>query len=846
VSQDSYELEATVNGETLGSGPIHSSSSVLNPWPFRPLTSRECVDWRVRVQGANGWSPWSEPEDFEVGLLDASQWKGKFIRSSDEPSLAPKGHRPALYFRCTVELDEKPFQARLYATAHGIYEFFIDGRRVGDLELTPGFTSYKANLEYQTYDVTNLLDRGAHSLVAVVSDGWWRGAFGFTHQDCCFGTKLALLAQLEWSVSDGAPMTVATDESWETSIEGPVRAADLMEGEKIDLRIPFPPESGWTPAVVAADPDARLTVSPAPPSRAVEIFRPTEISRIDSDHQVVDFGANINGWVRLSGSRLGQAGTNVRLRHGEMLGIDGCVDTSNLASFDFFTQEPIDVGQIDEVVSAGPGSPLFEPRHTTHGFQYVSLEGADDLSAEDISGVMVHTDLERTGWFSCSDELLNQLHEAAVLSFRGNACEVPTDCPTRERAGWTGDWQIFCPTAAFIYDVAGFSDRWLRDVAADQWDDGRIVNFSPDPYNWPGKEEGPAAGMNGSAGWGDAAVIVPYEMWQSYEDVDLLRRQYPSMRAWLEFALERAADHRHPTMVAKRPVAAPHDRFLWDVGFHWGEWTEPNVDPTPILSGQVDVAEIATAYLFRSLRLFAEIADLLDRQDDAAWASSTASDVRQAWRLEFIDADQRVTRDTQANLVRALAFGLVDDAERDGVVSQLVDRIREAGTTLGTGFLATPFLLPVLADHGQVDLAYELLFQNKEPSWLYMIEAGATTIWEHWGGLNDSGQGSLNHYSKGAVISFLHRYVAGLRPINGEPAYRRFEIRPVPGGDITHAQARLVTPYGVASSSWQREGSSIAIDVEVPPGTEATVTPPGGSASRLGPGKHQVLAPWIK
>ena len=554
---------------------------------------------------------------------------------------------------------------------------------------------------------------------------------------------------------------------------------------------------------------------------------------------MVDFGSNINGWISIAGAKLGGFGNTVRVRHGELLGRDGDVDTDHLRSFDFMTHEPIEVGQVDEVISSGLDSPDFEPRHTTHGFQYASVSGASDLTPADVKGVLVHTDLEPTGWFSCSDDRLNKLHAAAVLSFVDNACEVPTDCPTRERAGWTGDWQIFVPAAAFLYDVAGFSDRWLRDLSADQWKDGRVANFAPDPYNVPGKEKGIASYLTGSAGWGDAAVLVPHQMWQSYGDLDLLRRQYASMRAWVEFALARAAGHRHPTRIAQRPEPAPHETYLWDIGFHWGEWCEPGADPEPILSGEIDVAEIATAYLYRSMCTLAEVADLVGISFDSRLYELTALKVRDAWRAEFLDPDGTVLRDSQANLARALAFGLVDEAERTQVAEQLVKRILDDGTTVGTGFLATPFLLDVLTDNGHSDIAYALLLQTKAPSWLHMIESGATTIWENWEGLDNNGSGSLNHYSKGAVVSFLHRYVAGLRPVAGSPAYRSFEVRPVVGGGITRAEARLLSPYGPIETSWRVEGDSFALGFSVPSGTQADVTLPDGRTMTRGPGSYK-------
>jgi len=832
-----YQVEATIDGDVLASEPADEATPFLRAWPFPALGSRSRVSWRVRVRSEADWSEWSAADQFETGLLAVSDWQGGFIGAGDRKPVPPRGERGAVYFRRRFTVPaRRPVRGRVYATAHGIYELHLDGTRLGDLELTPGCTAYRSHLEAQTYDVTALLTPGEHELVATVSDGWWRGATGAAHADRCYGTALALLAQLEFADQDGRRIVIPSDESWQVSAGGPIRAADLMEGQRVDQTIPL---GGWAKATIVAAPGPELTASPAPPTRRVQQYRPLSVTTVDSGAQVIDLGANINGWVRLSGAALGPAGNRVTLRHGERLGADGDVDAAHLGA-DIPGLGLVPVGMVDEVISAGPGAPDFEPRHTTHGFQFVSVTGAGDLGPDDVTGVMVHTDLRRTGWFSCSDARLNALYEATVLSFRGNACEIPTDCPTRERLGWTGDWQLFVPTAAFLYDVAGFSARWLRDLAADQWADGRVPNWVPD--NMYQRRDGQLGQITGSAGWGDAAVYVPYQIWQSYGDTEILASQFDSMRAWVDFALGRAAGGRHPSRAAARPQPAEHERYLWDTGFHWGEWLEPGDDFADSLRPELDKADVATAYLYRSAATLAEVAGLLGKSAHGSHYRMIAGRVRDAWRAEFAAPDGTVTLATQANLARALAFGLVDDGDRDRVAADLVKLVRAAGDHLGTGFLATPFLLPVLADHGHLDVAYDLLGQTSAPSWLHMIESGATTVWENWEGLDANGKGSLNHYSKGAVISFLHSHVAGLRPVPDVPAWREFEVRPCPGGGITSAQARLDTPYGPIGAAWRIEGGTFSLDVQVAPGTHARVTLPGGTPKICGPGDHRFSA----
>ena len=518
-----------------------------------------------------------------------------------------------------------------------------------------------------------------------------------------------------------------------------------------------------------------LVASPAPPVRRIEELRPVKVTTIAPGHQVFDLGQNINGWVRLTD--LGPEGTTITLTHGEALGPDGDVTTDHLKPADIpFIDRELTAGQVDRVTSAGVEGDVFEPRFTTHGFQYVRVEGHPGvLTADDLVGVVVHTDLRPTGSFECSDAKVNALHEAAVWSFRGNACDIPTDCPTRERAGWTGDWQLYVPTATFLYDVAGFSTKWLRDLAAAQWDSGVVPNMLPMP---PDEQKGFLEKLNGSAGWGDAAVLVPWEIYLEYGDTRLLEEQWPSMVAWLGFVERTAAEERHPSRVEARPEAAPHEKYLWDAGFHWGEWLVPGEDLSDFGAFIArDKGDVATAYYAWTASHAAQIALVLGRDDEAARYQHLSSSAASAWRTEFLGDDGRITPYNQANLVRALKFGLIPDSLRQDTADQLAKLVRDNGTRLATGFLSTPDLLPMLAEHGHLDVAYDLLFQNQTPSWMAMIDRGATTVWERWEGIDEDGvpHESLNHYSKGAVISFMHRYVAGL--VRLEPTWRRFRVR---------------------------------------------------------------------
>ncbi|WP_314220444.1 family 78 glycoside hydrolase catalytic domain [Streptomyces zaehneri] len=880
-------------GTGWDSGRVDSADSMHVPYGGPPPGSGERITWRVKVWTDLGESAWSGEAWFETGLLEPADWQARWIEPvvpgvpgepgdpvpdgagvpgepgdpvpdgagvpgepvpdgagvhgapvPGGPGVPPAGHRPAPLLRTAFTAGSPVRRARLYATAQGLYEVFLNGERVGDAELTPGFTQYDVRLQVQAYDVTALLREGENALGAVLSDGWFRGQVGVTRAHDQWGERVSFLAQLHLEHTDGTTSVVSTDRHWRWA-PGPVVAADLIAGQFTDLRgtpvgwdLPGYDDSAWTPVEVADHGHAGLVASPAPPVRRVEELAPVSVTRPRPDRQVFDLGQNINGWVRLTD--LGPAGTRLTLTHGESLGPDGDVTTDHLRVDMPFLPEPLPAGQVDRVVSAGRPGEAFEPRHTTHGFRYVRVEGhPGELTADDLRGVVVHSDLRRTGWFDCDDERVDRLHEAARWGLRGNVCDIPTDCPTRERAGWTGDWQLFVPTAAFLYDVSGFSAKWLRDVAADQWPDGTVANISPACRTEGPK--GPVAHLNGSAGWGDAVVIVPWQLYLAYGDPGILEELWPAMTAWLGRVERAAREERHPDRIRRSALPAPHERYLWDTGFHWGEWLVPGEKVGDLAAyAALDKADVATAYYAHSTRLAARIARVLGHDEDAGRYRDLSERVRAAWRTEFVAADGSLRPDTQAHHVRALAFDLVPAGLRARTAARLVELVRAAGTHLGTGFLATPDLLPVLADSGHLDVAYELLLQDTAPSWLHMIDRGATTVWEHWDGVGADGTAhdSLNHYSKGAVVSFLHRCTAGIRPDEDAPGYRRFTVAPRPGGGLTRARAEHHSPYGPIRSSWHIEDGRFRLSVTVPPGTTAHVVLPDGARHHAGPGTH--------
>jgi alpha-L-rhamnosidase len=775
--------------------------------------------------------------------LDA--WTASWIEPL-EAAEARELQRPAHHLAREFLCDAPVRSAILRITAHGVYEAFLNGTRIGDRELTPGFTAYRKRLQVQSFDVTGLVRKGPNALGALLSDGWWRGQHGIARQIDSYGARTALLAELRLRLESGDAVVAATDATWR-STPSHVLGADLVAGEVHDLRRRVPgwaepgtDRSAWSPVRVAEHGFETLCDPIGPPSRRVQELPAVSVRELAPRRHVVDFGRNSHGWIRLAD--LGPAGTTLTITHGEALDASGDVTQHNVEHSPFAPPRGFPVPfQTDVVTSAGDGS-AFEPRHSTKGFRYVRVEGhPGPLDPGSLTSVVVHTDLRRIGDFACSDERIDRLHAAAEWSFRGNACELPTDCPTRERSGWTGDWQLYVDTAAYLYDVVDFSVKWLRDLAAEQRPDGAVSNIVPDPHDFERDTKSFWSNMQGSSGWGDAAVHVPWELHLASGRTDFLAPQLDSMRRWVDFAAGRAAAGRHPERAAARPQPLPHERYLWDSGFHFGEWLEPGV---PIADEfrrilTMDHGPTATAYLYRSADELSRIAALLGERAMRERYAELAAHVRDAWCTEFIDADGRVRPATQAHLARALAFGLVPDELRARTAGDLVARIRAAGTHLGTGFLATPFLLPVLADHGHLDVAYELLFQDTEPSWLVMIDRGATTIWEQWDGVKADGtvSASLNHYSKGAVIGFLHRYVAGLQRL--EPGHRRFRVAPRPGGGITHARTHHDSPHGRIEVGWRLAAGGGEIDVTVPPDTEAELVLPDGHAEPLAPGRYQ-------
>jgi alpha-L-rhamnosidase len=827
--QAAYELEITRSSGTQGSttwssGRLESPDSVLVAWPAPPLSSREAASVRVRVWGGSGEvSDWSVPSPVEAGLLEPSDWTAVPIGGSWPEDPESDFRRPPIVrreFAATAAVAS----ARLYVSAHGLYEVEINGTRVGDDSLSPGWTVYGSRLRYYTYDVTALIVPGDNAIGSWLGDGWYRGRLGWRGSfHNLFGADLSLIAQLEISYADGSTTTVATDDSWRASL-GPIVSSGLYDGEVYDARAEQAgwssahfDDSAWSPVAIGNRDPATFVAPDGPPVRCTEEVAPVEVIQTPTGKTVLDFGQNLVGRMRIRVS--GKPGDTVTLRTAEVLQ-DGDIYTRPLRS----------AKSTDVYTLAGRDVEEWEPRFTSHGFRYAEIDGwpGDVTQAVADGGIVArvyHTDMERTGWFSSSNELVNRLHENVLWSMRGNFVDIPTDCPQRdERVGWTGDIQVFAPTATFLYDVSGMLSSWLKDVAVEQLPDGTVpwyVPVIPAREMWTPIRPG--------AVWGDVAVLTPWVLYERFGDAGILANQYESARRWVDL-VDRLAGDDH----------------LWDEGFQLGDWLDPAAPPQDPADATTDRYLVATAYFAWSTQHLALSAEVLGKTEDAARYFALASQVRAAFAAEYLLPDGRMTSDAQTAYSLALTFDLIPDAaQRAAAGTRLAELVAEAGNRIATGFAGTPIVSDALSRSGAIKVAYDLLLEEECPSWLYAVTQGATTIWERWdsqrpdGSVNPGTMTSFNHYALGAVADWLHRVVAGIEAT--EPGYRSILFRPQPGGGFTGASAAHETPYGRASIDWRLDGPELTVKVVVPTGTSAVVELPGHDPVSVESGGHSFV-----
>jgi alpha-L-rhamnosidase len=805
VLQTAYQIQVALDGHfeepVWDTGKYSSDRSIQVEYGGVGLKPGCRYFYRVRAwDNLGNQSEWSEAAFFETGLLDKTEWTAQWITPGMETD--PSEVKPCPLLRTTFEIDGPIKYARLYATSLGLYELHLNGSRVGDEYFTPGWTSYGKVLQYQTYDVTAQLCSGKNAIGALLGEGWYAGHLTWEGQRRnIYGDKLALLAQLHIVYEDGRSQMVASDVGWKSSV-GPVLKSEIYHGELYDATLekegwdtPAYDDTGWNGVKVLESSKDILTAQINEPVRKIEEIKPREMFRTPLGELVIDFGQNMVGWVKFKTA--GKAGSRVRLKHAEVLDANGNFYTDNLRG----------AKQTIEYILKGIGEEVFEPHFTFQGFRYVKVEEyPGEPKLEQFTGIVVHSGMEPTGSFECSDPRVNQLQRNILWGQKGNFVDVPTDCPQRdERLGWTGDAQVFIRTACYNMNTALFFKKWLQDLAADQLPNGGVPFVVPHVL---------AADSYSSSAWGDAAVICPWTVYLCFGDVKILENQYESMKAWVEYIRKQG-----------------ENEYLWNTGFHFGDWLGLDSKEGSYFGATANDL-ISTAYYAYSTGILAKTARVLGKSGDAEEYEELYKNVAEMFRKEFVTPAGRLAVPTQTAHVLALMFDLVEEKDRKRTADTLIKYLEENKYHLTTGFVGTPYLCHALSNAGYTDAAYKLLMQEDYPSWLYQVKKGATTIWEHWDGIKPDGSfwsadmNSFNHYAYGAVGDWLYRVVAGLEIREDKPGYKHIVMRPQPGGGLHYAKAGLKSLYGMIRLEWSIEEGKMTVKAVVPCNTTAELTLP--------------------
>jgi len=820
--QHAYQIRIAP-GEQLGdgghlswdTGRVESPRCTDVPYEGSALDPGARYTWSVRVwEGGEEPSAWSDPAFFEVELDNSAGWQASWIglgriRTVAQPPTAPgpydgvvKALPPSPYLRREFYVPGAVTSARLHITALGLYEARLNGGRVGDSVLAPGWTDYGQRVQYQTYDVTSLVREGANVLGAIVADGWYSGFVGFDAKraGAMYGDAPELLAQLVISLTDRSRLTVVTDDGWRAAF-GAIRHADLLMGERHDLGMelsgwdsPGFDGSSWMPVRCKPRGTVRLVADPGPQVRVIEQVPAVSLTTDSSGRYIADFGQNLSGWVRLHYN--GAAGTHIRVRHAEVLDADGSLYVDNLRS----------ARQTDEYITA-EGPAALEPRFTLHGFRYAEISGCDRLDRSALTAQVVHSDIAVTGSFESSESWLNRLFTTIDWGQRGNFISVPTDCPQRdERLGWLGDAQIFARTASYNRDVAAFFAKWLDDIDDARLPSGAFPDIAPRlNLTW-----------GGAPAWADGGVIIPWTLYLMYGDRGNLERHYGAMTEWMDFV-----ERGNPEFIRN-----------YELGNSYNDWLAPGDDLTP-------PELLATAYWAYDAELMSQIAQLLGRPDDAVEYQALRSKIDAAFTDAFVATDGSIASGSQTAYALGLHMNLIPEDLRATAAGHLVAAIEAAGWSLTTGFVGVGYLLPVLSSTGYTDIAYRLLCQNAYPSWRYMLDHGATTIWERWNGwtpergFQSPWMNSFNHYALGSLGEWLYRFVLGIEPAPGSNAFDRLVLRPHPGGGLTFARGAYESVRGSIRSAWKQGSGRFSLAVELPPGVTASVRVPSADASSV-------------
>lgn len=826
--QTSYEVQVKRSStEEPKTFTFDKSDTVLVPWPDSPLVSSETASVRVRSLGScddgkcdTDWSQWT---GVEASLLKQGDWTAKTIvppTRTDTRHPDENGTRP-YRFRKTFTFPEGIVRTRLYITALGVYEVYLNGRRVGDECLAPGWTAYQHRIQFQTFDVGSLITPGTNTIVVEVAEGWYTGRLlwgdGIRN---VYGKDIGVLAQLQVFSAEGSTtpsQTVCTDESWECA-PSPIVASGIYDGETLDLGLDYDftgsAQAPWTSVKVIDSLESTLVASSFPAIRVTQSIKPVVITKDPDGKTLIDFGQNLVGRVRIP-SLSRPDGHRVVLRFAEVLE-HGRLGTRPLRH----------AKATDSIIfSGGRALKDWYPHYTYHGFRYVEVTGwsaddSDPLTSESLFAEVMHSDLVRTGQFSCSDERLNRLHENVVWSMRGNFVGIPTDCPQRdERLGWTGDIQVFSPTASYIYDCCGFLTNWMRDVVAETLDKGGVV-----PLVVPNAmKDGPWPAVP-QAIWDDVIVLVPWTLYLQFGDIEVLKQSWDGMKAYLR-AIRRDDD-------------GLWDPTLWQLG----DWLDPNAPPSDPGLARTDGTLVADEYLVHVTSTMIKIAEILGIPQDLQYFKDEHAKLSQAFRDKYITKSGLVVGDSQTSLALSLVFNLhSNESQRSVAAARLARLVRYAKFQVSTGFAGTPVVLHALTQGGYQQVAYRMLLEDSCPSWLYPVRMGATTIWERWdsmledGSINPGEMTSFNHYALGSVANWMHTNIGGISPL--EPGWKKFLVKPSPGGTITNSRASFKSSNGDISCHWNLEADTLKGEVTVPPNVRAVIEGPNGRVE-VGSGKH--------
>ncbi len=844
-TQTAYEIKACLGDvEAWNSGKVSGNQmSALYDGPA--LQSRDRICWQVRLwDESDAVGEWSEPAVFEMGLLRKEDYRAQWILP--ELEMDPEIHKPASYLRKTFVLERPASSARLYITCHGLYEAWINGHRVGDFVLAPGSSAYDKRLFVQTYDVTDLVQPGENQVQVILGDGWYRSCSGVDGDRNLYGEDVALYFQLE---ADGQPVCLS-DDTWEATQDGPIRMDDMQQGEVVDARIEI--LAGWHEVKLGDFGVDNLCASNCVAIKEREKFT-GKLLWTPNGERVLDFGQNLAGYLEFH--LTAHAGDTITLTCGETLDENGNFTQENFQD----RQRHKEGGTRQQVVyTCREGLNQYKTKFSIWGFRYAKVETNADLTGSTFTAIAVYSDMDRLGWFQCGNEDVNQLVENTLWSMKSNFCDVPTDCPTRERAAWTGDMGVFVDAGLYLADCYPVIRKWLGECRLGQYPDGKVANIAP-RNNQPTFT---TEMLSGSVGWGDASIIVPWALYQRTGDTRILEDNYDMMRRWYAYLQSRAGQkqstapnldsipEQYKAMLKNMPPEAlaemmkkfappqqkgenPYQQYTIDTGVDYGEWCEPDVDSVAAMGKPQ--SKVATAYYAKSGRMLAAISTVLGDAEAAKTYAEIGEGAKQAFH-QIAAPEGRIASDRQAEYVRAIDFDLLSPDEKRQAAADLNDLVIRCGYHLNTGFLSTPALCPVLAQYGYLDTAYRLLLQDTLPSWLYEVRHGATTIWEEWDGVNERGavKASLNHYSKGAVCGWLFAGVCGIQVENGT-----IRIAPQPHPLLGHAEARYCSPLGEIRSGWRyNEDGTVSYSFTIPSNGTAEILLPDGRTQTLAAGQY--------